>query len=159
MQRRIMQQSYNAFRRNCWKRLESVVYWYGVESSDLNVDVIAAVAIPDAKCYNTHYEVSAEKASAVGEAMIKNSLVCLAQFHTHPGKNTKHSQYDDLHSLSIRNGFLSLVAPDYGCKKDLEMDKVSVHEAWDANWYRLTKTASKQRILVVEDVVDLRDDG
>ena len=156
VQRHIVQQSYNALHEHCDKGLESVVYWYGLELHDLNTDIVVAVAIPNADLHNMRYEVSAEEAARMGKVMMTNSLVCLAQIHTHPGKDTNHSRYDDLNSISTRNGFLSLVAPNYGCRLDLGLDKVSVHEAWDARWYQLARPARKQRIRIIEDLADLR---
>lgn len=159
MQRHIIRQSYRAFGDYCHLGLESNVYWYGLEPSGLNMDIVMAVAIPDAQRYYTWYEVSAEQASVMGKTMARESLVCLAQFHTHPGKSTTHSLYDEQNSLSCRDGFLSLVAPNYGCKQDLDLSKVSVHEAWGARWHLLARSAAQRRIHIVEDIVDLRVDG
>jgi len=152
----VVRQSYEAFGDYCRQRLESVVYWYGLETPGSSTDVAVAVAIPDAQCHPTWYEVSAEQASAMRTTMATASLVCLAQFHTHPWKNTRHSLYDDRNSISIRNGFLSLVAPNYGCRQDLGLEEVSVHEAWDVRWYLLAKPAGQRRIRIVDDAVDLR---
>lgn len=156
VQKHVVRQSYEAFGDYCRQGLESVVYWYGLEPPGSSTDVAVAVAVPDAQRRPTEYEISAEQAFAMGKAMTKASLVCLAQFHTHPWRNTRHSLYDDQNSISIRNGFLSLVAPDYGCRQDLGLEEVSVHEAWDARWHLLAKPAGQRRIRIVDDVVDLR---
>lgn len=158
MQRHIIRQSYKAFGDYCHLGLESIVYWYGLEPFESNTDIVMAVAIPDAQRHHTWYEISAEQASVMGKVMAGESLVCLAQFHTHPERNTTHSLYDEQNSLSHRDGFLSLVAPNYGCKQDLELSRVSVHEVWDARWYLLTRPAARQRIRIIEDIVDLRAD-
>ena len=158
VQKHIIRQSYEAFRDYCRRDLESVVYWYGLETPDVNKDIVMAVAIPDAQRHHRRYEISEEQASAMGKAMIKASLVCLAQFHTHPLNNTHHSLYDDQNSLSCRDGFLSLVAPNYGCRQDPELKDVSVHEAHNARWYRLTRPAVQKRIHIIDDVIDLRCD-
>ena len=154
VQEHIIQQSYSAFRNNGIRKLESVVYWYGVESQDLNEDIVMAVAVPNATCHSTHYEVSEDEAATMGRNMMKKSLVCLAQFHTHPGKHTEHSFYDDWNSLSHRNGFLSLVAPNYGCDKDPCLDDVTVHEVWDHRWYRLTRDSKRRRLRIIKDITD-----
>ena len=156
VQKHIVRQSYNSFSKYCSLGLESVVYWYGLELHAQNVDVVMAVAIPNVDRYATCYEVTAEDAAKMGSTMSVNSLVCLAQFHTHPGSNTRHSVYDDQNSISTRNGFLSLVAPKYGRELDLDLDRVSVHEAWGFQWHLLTRSAKKRRIRVIGDVVDLQ---
>ena len=158
VQKHTVRQTYNTFEWYCNRGLESVVYWYGLELHGLCVDVVMALAIPDAECHATCYDVPAEEAARMGNAMMEDSLVCLAQFHTHPGKHTRHSVYDDQNSLSTRNGFLSLVAPKYGYGRDLSLDKVSIHEAWDGRWHLLARPAGNQRIRIVEDTVDLRVD-
>lgn len=156
IQKHVIRQSYAAFSDCCRQGLESVVYWYGLEPPGSSTDIAMAVAIPNAQRHRTWYEIPAEQASEMGKAMAKASLVCLAQFHTHPWKNTRHSLYDDQNAISLRNGFLSLVAPDYGCRQDLELKGVSIHEAWDARWHLLAKSAGQRRIRIVNDVVDLR---
>ena len=156
VQKHSIQQTYDIFKDSCDDKLESVVYWYGKSSLDENTDAVMTVAVPNARRSVVNYDVSAEAAAKMGRMMMEKSLVCLAQIHTHPTEHTAHSDYDDLNAISTRNGFLSLVVPYYGCKQDPKLNAVSVHEAWDKCWYRLTKTAKKQRIRIVEDVVDLR---
>ena len=156
VQERIIRQSYSEFEAYCNRGLETVVYWYGQESNSPSADVVTKVAVPDAERQPTHYHVPMEEAAKMGSAMMKDSLVCLAQFHTHPGELTWHSEYDDQNSISTRDGFLSLVAPRYGCRRDPSLNKVSIHEAWDGRWYLLAGPARKQRIRVVKDTADLR---
>ena len=156
VQKHIIQQTYNVFKDGCGNGLESVAYWYGQASLDETKDAVLTVAVPDARRYATQYEVPERATTKMGKMMIKKSLVCLAQIHTHPGRYTMHSDYDDSHAISIRDGFLSLVVPDYGCRQDLNLSGVSVHEAWGRHWRLLTKVAKRRRICIVEDVVDLR---
>lgn len=73
-----------------------------------------ALAIPCAQRSASHYRVDAESVAKVAREMIKSSLVCLAQFHTHPGQCTTHSYTDDHEAMSGRRGFLSMVAPYHG---------------------------------------------
>lgn len=156
VQKHVIRQSYEVFGDGCRQGLESVVYWYGLESPVSGADVVVAVAVPDAQRHPTWYETPAEQAATMGKAMAEASLVCLAQFHTHPGRNTRHSLHDDQNSISIRNGFLSLVTPCYGCRQDPGLKNVSIHEAWDARWHLLAKPAGRQRIRIVDDILDLR---
>ena len=156
VQKHSIQQTYDIFKDSCDDKLESVVYWYGKSSLDENTDAVMTVAVPNARRSVVNYDVSARSSSQNGRMMMEKSLSALHRFIPILQKHTAHSDYDDLNAISTRNGFLSLVVPYYGCKQDPKLNAVSVHEAWDKCWYRLTKTAKKQRIRIVEDVVDLR---
>ena len=159
VQKHIIHQSYLVFNDRRNRGLESVVYWCGKESFDKDMDIVLSVAIPYAMQTSHDYFVPEKATTAMGRAMIVNSIVSLAQFHTHPEKNTEHSSYDDENAISSRNGFLSLVAPDYGTEEAQNFDTVSVHEAWNKRWYMLTNSAKKYRIRIIDDIIDLRTSG
>ena len=156
IQKHILLQTYDLFSKYCDQRVESVVYWYGKESVTNNTDVILSVVIPHTLRKARNYEVLEKSVTNMSNTMHVKSLVCLAQFHTHPGHNTEHSFYDDTNALSSRNGFLSLVTPNYGCNKEINFDNISIHEAWKQKWYFLSDSAKKTRIFIIDDLVDLR---
>ena len=158
--RRLVDATYDIFAEHGNRREESVVYWYGAESLCAGrggkVDLVAAVGAPRGRYAGGHFEVRADDAARLGRAMMPQSLACLAQFHTHPGRGTEHSAYDDENAISRRDGFLSLVAPCYGGAGRSLRDGVTVHEAWDRRWYVLDEGALEKRIAVFDDVVDQR---
>ena len=138
------------------KKEEAVVYWYGKESIKEKQDHVVCVISPKAKHSFGNYFVSSEEATKMGKKMISKGLVCLAQFHTHPSKNTEHSDYDDEHAISDRNGFLSLIAPEYGQYSPKSIQQISVHEAWKGDWFILDKIAKTNRIHVITNSIDVR---
>ena len=158
--RHLLDATYDIFAEHGSRREESVVYWYGAESLRTGrggkVDLVAAVGVPCGRYAEGQFTVQADDAARLGRAMMSQSLVCLAQFHTHPGSNTEHSDYDDENAISMRDGFLSLVAPCYGGAGRSLRDGVTVHEAWDRQWYVLDKGALGKRIFVIDDIVDQR---
>ena len=126
------------------------MYWYGTESE--SADTVVSLAIPDAQRGESHYRVDADSVARMARRMIKRSLVCLAQFHTHPGQGTAHSQTDDREAMSGRSGFLSLVAPRYGSSECPFPSSVSVHEACDGGGWRLLDDSEKMdRVRIVDD--------
>ena len=156
IQKHTLLMTYELFNKYCNDNVESVVYWYGKESIQDNVDIVISAVIPQTSRNPGNYSVSEKSIEKMGQITLSKSLVCLAQFHTHPGYNTEHSSYDDVESISSRKGFLSLVAPNYGCDKKTNLDNVSVHESWNHKWYVLSNSAKKDRIIILDDIVDLR---
>ena len=158
--RHLVDATYDIFAEHGDRNEESVVYWYGAESLRTGrggkVDLVAAVGIPCGRYTEGQFAVRADDAARLGRAMMSQSLVCLAQFHTHPGYGTEHSSHDDENAISMRDGFLSLVAPCYGGAGRSLQDGVTVHEAWKRQWYVLDGGALEERILVVNDIVDQR---
>lgn len=154
----ILFETHKSFQEYFKKQKEAVVYWYGVESIKENQDYVVCVVVPNAVRNETNYSVSMEEAAEMGKNMIKNNLVCLAQFHTHPSKNTEHSDYDDGHAISSRDGFLSLIAPRYGRYLPQSLKEISVHEVWENEWFMLNNSAKSNRIHVIDSLIDLRND-
>jgi len=150
--------THELFQKYFRKNEEAVVYWYGKESIKKNQDHIVCAVSPKAKHSFGNYFVSSEEATKMGKEMINKGLVCLAQFHTHPGKNTEHSDYDDEHAISTRNGFLSLIAPEYGKYLPQSIQQISVHEAWKGEWFILDKVAKTNRIHVIANSIDVGGD-
>lgn len=148
--------TYELFQEYLKKQEESVVYWYGIESIKENKDHVICMVIPKAEHSYGNYFVSSEEAAKMGKKMMGVGLVCLAQFHTHPGKNTEHSDYDDEHAISNRNGFLSLIAPEYGNYSPFCIQAVSVHESWNGDWFMLDNLAKTSRIHITDNAIDLR---
>ena len=154
--RSVVDATYKSFAEYHAKRVESIVYWYGLECE--NVDAVVALAIPCAQRSASHYRVDAESVAKVAREMIKSSLVCLAQFHTHPGQCTTHSYTDDHEAMSGRRGFLSMVAPYHGSSECAFPGSVSVHEArGEGGWRLLGDSEKMERVKIVDDVVDARE--
>lgn len=149
--------THELFQKYFRKKEEAVVYWYGKESIKENQDHVMCAVSPKAKHSFGNYFVSSEEATKMGKEMIKKGFVCLAQFHTHPGKNTEHSDYDDEHAISTRNGFLSLIAPEYGKYQPQSIQQISVHEAWKGEWFILDNAAKTYRIQVIANSTDVKE--
>lgn len=117
-----------------------------------------SLAIPDAQRGEFHYSVDAASVAKMARSMIQRSLVCLAQFHTHPGQGTAHSHTDDREAMSGKSGFLSLVAPHYGSTECTFPDSVSVHEACGggSGWRMLDDFEKMQRVRMIDDIVNAR---
>lgn len=152
VQKETIRNTCELFARHGCRGEEAVAYWYGIECADGRISAVLSVAAPPAECSRGSYAVGRSEMARMGRAMRSQSMVSLAQFHTHPGRDTEHSQYDDLNAISARDGFLSLVAPWYGRGLDAALEGVTVHEAWNGRWHMLEGDAHRERIAVVDAV-------
>lgn len=140
------------------KRKEAVAYWYGVERQRGcgGPDAVLSVGVPEAECSAGSYRVSGDDSARLGREMRRQSIVSLAQLHTHPGGHTEHSETDDLEAVSLRDGFLSMVVPRYGRGLGPLLGGSTVHERWEGRWHILDARAAAGRIRLVDDLVDQR---
>ncbi len=150
----ILLKTHESFQKYMIEQNESIIYWYGIESFKENKDYVTCVVAPKAKRTPRNYFVTANDAAKMGKKMIEMGWICLAQFHTHPRKDTEHSDYDDEHTISTRNGFLSLVAPEYGNYSPLNFEEISIHESWDNVWDILDDPTKLTRIHVIDSFVN-----
>jgi hypothetical protein len=157
--RGIVERTHESF-RPYWKRnLETVAYWHGIENAREDIDLVVSLVIPHATRSSGHYDVSIDEITRMGHIMASNSLVCLAQIHTHPGQLLHHSGYDEAHILSSRAGFLSLIVPEYGNVSLRDFRHVSAYERYAESWVLLDEEQKAKRIRIIDDVVDLRDEA
>lgn len=152
--KRIIDETYRMFATYHSQRVESIAYWGGIESD--TADAVVSLVIPDAERGPCHYTVSEDAITAMGRALIRRSLICLAQFHTHPGQSTAHSAHDVRGTISNCDRFLSLVAPWHGSAEYAFPDCISAYEVQGGRWVLLEDRAKKDRIRTVDDVIDLR---
>ena len=150
----IVDETYRMFGAYHSARVESIAYWYGIESAA--ADAVVSLAIPDADKGPCHYAVGEDATTKMCRTMMNSSLVCLAQFHTHPGQSTAHSDHDVREAMSNRERFLSLVAPWHGSAGHAFPGSVSAYERQGGEWVLLEGDAKRGRIRVVDDVADLR---
>ena len=152
--KRIVGETYRMFGAYHSARVESIAYWYGIESAA--ADAVVTLAIPAADRGPCHYAVGEDATTEMCRTMMDSSLVCLAQFHTHPGQSTAHSDCDVREVMSNREQFLSLVAPWHGSAGHAFPGSVSAYERQRGEWVLLEGSAKRGRIRVVDDVADLR---
>ena len=110
---------------------EGICYWAGREESDFTS--LEMVVVPIAHHSPLSVFVSEVAFSEVARRARKMGLGILAQVHSHPGHDTRHSDGDDsLVTMPFEN-MLSLVAPHYGRTLNSIMD-FSVHQFQDHRW-------------------------
>lgn len=92
-------------------RMEACCFWFGKRPETEGARV-AAIIIPRQRNRPGNYHVEADAMLRVGEVARERGWKNLAQVHSHPGIEVRHSGYDDEMANSRRA--LSLVYPTYG---------------------------------------------
>ena len=91
---------------------EGICYWAGTEAP--GQARFERVLVPEA-CHRAQgVFVSAAAYGAIVRQARRHGLGILAQIHSHPGADTRHSDGDDKLIIMPFEGMLSLVAPHYG---------------------------------------------
>ena len=110
---------------------EGLCYWSGREEPDLTT--LEAVIVPSAQHGKHGVFVSEADFADVARRARAMGLGVLAQVHSHPGRDTRHSDGDDDLIVMPFQNMLSLVAPYYGRFLRTITD-FSVHQYQDGRW-------------------------
>jgi hypothetical protein len=130
-------------------RVEAGVYWYGIRN--LEAAAACSVGIPRQVNRRANFTVAADDLAALTRVM-SEPLVVIAQLHTHPGKDTRHSSWDD--DLTVSRKILSIVLPEYG--RDPKLEEAGIHECLDGGWLRLERREVADRIVLIPTLSDGR---
>lgn len=90
---------------------------------------------------------------SLNTALTQHDLQLLAQIHSHPG-NFGHSPGDERLALSYREGFVSIVIPDFAQAKALKPEDCFVYEykrEWQ--WNEISREEVQQRFMIEPTVV------
>jgi hypothetical protein len=117
-------------------RHEGIVFWAGRQ--DGYDQLIAAVIVPRAIHGLGFVQVSADE---VGEAAYQaraRRLAVLAQVHSHPGDDTRHSDADDNLVLMARETMFSIVVARYGDRGITPAEGAGIHQFQDDRWIQVS---------------------
>jgi hypothetical protein len=132
---------------------EGMIFWAGLEANDATL--ILQGIVPDA--VHSSHRVMATK-EAVGEAARAaraNGLGILCQVHSHPGRDSRHSDGDDSLILLPFEGMLSVVVPEFGIHFE-SIAQSSVHQFQDGKWVLCSEVSVAERVRIIPYRMDLR---
>lgn len=132
---------------------EGLVFWAGLQHGHLAA--FTTVVIPDAdhSAQGVFVQESAY-GKAVAEAK-RAGVVLLAQVHSHPGGDARHSDGDDDLIIMPFEGMLSIVVPNYGIAWR-GMAEAKVHQFHERRWNLCSDTSVRRGITVAPIAVDCR---
>lgn len=93
------------------RSMESCCFWLGRRKPS-GAATVEAIIVPRQKNHPTHYHVEPDAMLRIAEVARPHGWTHLAQVHSHPGADVRHSGYDDEMANSRRA--LSLIYPRYG---------------------------------------------
>ncbi len=94
---------------------------------------------------------SAKQMGAVARIARAHGLGVIAQVHSHPGRDTRHSEGDDQLIFMPFEGMFSLVVGYYGCGTILPWEGAGLHQYQDAQWVAVTP--QEQSFVIVPPVL------
>lgn len=114
---------------------EGLVWWLG---RNLEPDtVVLACHAPASRSgqYFVHADAAATGAAARAARALRLGVV--AQVHSHPGTDTRHSDGDDDLILMPYNGMFSLVVANYGHGSLLPQEGAGLHQLQNGQWIQV----------------------
>jgi hypothetical protein len=132
---------------------EGMVFWAGHRDDGWTCFMQAIV--PDAEHGPGHVSASRAAVGAAARAARSRQLGILAQVHSHPGDDARHSDGDDDLVLMPFEGMLSVVAPRFGLGFT-GIEQVCVHQFQDGRWMLCTSASVSGGIVTLEPHLDLR---
>ena len=127
---------------------EGICFWAGCESA--NSVSLSAVIVPAADHGPLGVFVSASDFADATEKAHAMGLGILAQVHSHPGWDTRHSDGDDDLIIMPFEGMLSLVAPFYG-RTVRSICDFSIHQFQDHRWILCSKKSVLANFRLADD--------
>jgi hypothetical protein len=128
---------------------EGIVFWAGRRDGEDHL--IATAVIPRARHGFGFVHVSANDVGAAANRARRFGLALLAQVHSHPGVDTRHSDGDDDLVLMPYEGMFSLVSAHYG-EGDLTLaGGVGCHQFQDDHWVQISDLETA--LILVPDLI------
>lgn len=127
---------------------EGLVWWAGRQ---IGKDTLV-LACHRPQCQSGPQFVFTDEHAAGAAARLARSahLGIVAQVHSHPGTDTRHSDGDDELVLMPFENMFSLVAARYGEDGLLEVNGASVHQYQDGRWIRVRQDGPALTVVPAE---------
>lgn len=125
---------------------EGLVYWAG-RRADGDAFVLSAL-VPNCDHGPQHVMAPPGEIGRLSRAARSMGLVFVAQVHSHPGTDTRHSDGDDKLVLMPHEGLFSLVVADYGAGNILPGKGAGLHQYQDGRWVQIRQGAEDALIIV-----------
>lgn len=134
--------------------VERVAYLDGIRTARGD-GIVTTITVPHAQQSAGHFIVTAEEMSRAGAHLRAHGLVRLAQVHTHPGSDTRHSVTDDERAYSRKAGAVSIVLPWHAAEApEPTGGAIHVHDRY--GWRRLSQHEAEALIRLLPATIDTR---
>lgn len=131
---------------------EGIVFWGGVEKGQTTYLMMAVVPRARHKWAWVQSDEAAVREAA--QAFRRFGLGLLAQVHSHPGDDVRHSDGDDRMVLLPFEGMLSIVVPRYGTRGMRRLLGCGIHQFQNGRWILCVEDLD--RVTLLPEAIDLR---
>lgn len=131
---------------------EGLVFWAGVESPPWTV--LTTVVVPKQENSPQRVHVTDDAYGKAVEAASRAGVAVLAQVHSHPGGDSRHSDGDDDLVILPFEGMLSIVVPRFASDWD-DLFGASVHQYRAGSWTLCDPESVRNGIAVAPGVIDV----
>jgi proteasome lid subunit RPN8/RPN11 len=129
---------------------EGLVYWLGRRCEHDALVLSALVPVSD---HGPHHVFIAEReVGSMSRRARSLGLAVVAQVHSHPGNDTRHSDGDDKLILMPFEGMFSLVVARYGDGGLLPGEGAGLHQYQDKRWV-LIPAGSRDALIIAPPVI------
>lgn len=132
---------------------EGMTFWAGHRDGDWTC--LMQSIVPDADHGPGHVSADRRAVGAAARAARSRQLGILAQVHSHPGDDARHSDGDDELVLMPFENMLSIVAPRFGLTL-VSLDQACVHQFQDGRWVLCSAASVAKGVTCLEPALDLR---
>lgn len=129
---------------------EGLVFWLGRHAGADTV--VMAAAAPPTEHRTDGVFVAEPAVAATARAARAVGLGLVAQVHSHPGTDTRHSDGDDQLILMPYEGMFSLVVADYGQGSLLPAHGAGLHQFQEGRWVRVD---TDDAVVIVPSIVGI----
>lgn len=138
-----------------WPRatVERIAYIDGIACGDIKV--ATSLTLPNAEMHRANFTVSGESMSEAGQHFTRFGMERLAQAHTHPSRDVRHSPFDDENAYSQMDGAVSIVLPHHARFRP-DLAECGIHVRDDRGWRRLNVGEIETIIRVLPGCLDFR---
>lgn len=113
-------------------RHEGIALWIG-RRTDADT-VVCSMVVPEAEHTWGSVRIGHAAVGRAARAARRMGMVVVSQVHSHPGRDTRHSDGDDKMILLPYEGMFSLVVADYGNGSIFPSEGAGLHQFQDGRW-------------------------
>ena len=147
----ILQDTLRRLRKIGYGYNEGIAYWVGILDKDVATITRAIFAdnYTDFQNWTYHAFVPLSVAFKIEEEIRSKNEILFAQIHTHP-RDAFHSFVDDMHPISHRIGFVSIVVPNFARNVTSLSECAVLEYLGEARWDELSAKKIADKFIVME---------
>lgn len=127
-------------------RHEGLAYWMGRRCEQ--DALVMSTFVPASDHGRQHVFVAEAEVGKMSRRARSLGLALVAQVHSHPGNDTRHSDGDDKLILMPYEGLFSLVVARYGDGALLPSEGAGLHQYQDKRWVKIMAEAQDALVVV-----------